>query len=192
MGWIVLLMVLNFAISWFNAWAVGKSWIESKHVGGWPHFINWCAAIMSACGFTWVYLLIIGFIAYATGYLPEKYLEGFISLGYTIIIFPVIGTGIAITIDSWAHFWRKRSFGNGAVAVWNTFADFYNIYQATRALPGAFDSIGDLFDSDSDNPGLTLIVIFLVAASVIGGILTTVAIVRVTSRNHASALTARY
>jgi hypothetical protein len=104
----------------------------------------------------------------------------------------VIGTGIAITIDSWAHFWRKRSFGNGAVAVWNTFADFYNIYQATRALPGAFDSIGDLFDSDSDNPGLTLIVIFLVAASVIGGILTTVAIVRVTSRNHASALTARY
>jgi len=27
-GLVVFLFVLNFAISWFNAWAVGRSWLE--------------------------------------------------------------------------------------------------------------------------------------------------------------------
>src|SRR6266436_2256340 len=49
-----LLLILNFAISWFNAWSVGRVWIESKMIGGLFRMTVWCGAIMSAFGFTWL------------------------------------------------------------------------------------------------------------------------------------------
>lgn len=119
------LVVLNFVISWFNAWSVGRSWTEAQMVGGWPKFMAWMGAVMSACGFTWVYLVIVGMVAGSTGKLSPEYLEAFYSLGYLVIIFPVLGSGLAITIQSWAHAWRERNLLNMGMAGWNTFAQVY-------------------------------------------------------------------
>jgi hypothetical protein len=58
-----LLLILNFAISWFNAWSVGRVWIESKMIGGFFQMTVWCGAIMSAYGFTWVYVTSLGVLA---------------------------------------------------------------------------------------------------------------------------------
>jgi hypothetical protein len=58
-----LLLILNFAISWFNAWSVGRVWTESKMIGGFFRMTVWCGAIMSACGFTWVYIALLGLLA---------------------------------------------------------------------------------------------------------------------------------
>lgn len=182
------LLLLNFGISWFNAWSVGKSWIETKQAGGWPRFMAWCGATMSASGFTWVYVAILGIIAQATGKVPPKYVEAMFSLGYLTVILPIIGSGLAITAQSWAHFWRERNFGSGAVAGWNTFAQIYNIYEATSAIPAAFKSLGGVFGDDDEDNGLLPLVIMAVVFAVLGGVLTTVAIVRRTARNHAGDL----
>lgn len=199
-----LLLVLNFAISWFNAWSVGHSWAESRHEGGIAHFMNWCGAIMSASGFTWCYLLIVGTVCNAIPIevkahpgtymplLPDAYLQGFYALGYLTIILPIIGSGIAITIQSWAIFYRRRTFLNGAVASYNTFADIYNVVSAFRNVPEAFSIVGNLFggsrdnDSDSDSDDLKgkllVLMVVLVILCVVGGILTTAAIIRSTAR----------
>jgi hypothetical protein len=58
---ILLLWVLNFGISWFNAWSVGKTWTETKATGGAPHFMSWMGATMAAVGFTWCYAVVIGY-----------------------------------------------------------------------------------------------------------------------------------
>jgi hypothetical protein len=58
-GLVVFLFILNFVISWFNAWSVGKCWLESKAAGGFTHFVTWCGAIMSASGFTWCYTILL-------------------------------------------------------------------------------------------------------------------------------------
>lgn len=192
---IVLLLVLNFVISSFNAWSVGRSWPDAKAVGGWPRFMAWMVAIMSACGFTWTYTILLGLAANALGYLPMKYLNGMLSLGYLAIIIPLLFSGLALTIDSWSYFWRRRTFGSGAVAGWNTFAQVYNTYEAISAIPEALGAVGGMFsdsDGDSDANGFFVkLVVILVACATVGGILTTFAIVRVTARGSARRIRAR-
>jgi hypothetical protein len=190
---IFLLVLINFAISWFNSWSVGRGWAESKARGGWPRFMSWMGAIMAASGFTWCYLIILAVIIYMTGYLDEQYVEAMLALGYLVIILPVLGSGLAITVDSWGYFWRRRTFGSGAVAGYNTFAQVYNTYQAARAIPEAFGKVFDVFggsskrrSSSSKNDGAAaLLVIALVVVALLGGILTAAAIIRSTARRHA-------
>jgi len=163
-------------------------------MGGIAHFMNWCGAIMSASGFTWCLLVLSSkLITMIPKYgLPAHYANAIMALGYLIIIGPVIGTGIAITIQSWAYFWKERSFTNGAVAGWNTFADIYNIYEAARGIPEAFKIVGTLFNPDTlaEEDGIKVyavkVVIGLVVVSVVGGILTTTWIIRATARGVAN------
>lgn len=189
-------VLLNFGISWLNAWGCGRTWAETKMVGGWQHFMNWMGAIMSASGFTWCYLVVVGTIANIIPVEMEKgsglyepllsdgNLQAFYALGYLVIILPILGSGLAIMLESWAHFWRRRTFRSGAVAGWNTFANAYNYYQAAQGIPAALEKVGELFkgggkDSDSKGKG-TVIVVALVALAVLGGILTTASIIRAT------------
>ena len=68
----------------------------------------WCGAIMSACGFTWVYIALLAILAQSFQWLPARYIEGIFSLGYLVIIVPLLGSGLGITASSWAHFGVKR------------------------------------------------------------------------------------
>jgi hypothetical protein len=190
-AFLAIVFVLNFFISWANAWGVGVNWAETKYAGGWPRFMSWMGAIMSACGFTWCYLVIITVIAGASGHMPQKYVEAIFDLGYLAIIFPVLGSGLAITINSWTNFWRERTFGNGAVATWNTAVDVYNMYEAASAIPEALKGVGKIFDSDDDDDSgagklLTMLVVILVVFAVAGGILTTSLIIKSTASKYAS------
>lgn len=202
---IVLLWLLNFAISWFNAWAVGKTWTETKAVGGPVHFMSWMGAIMSAVGFTWCYTVIIGYGAATipitdeeTGvsapFLTMEEASVFFDLAYLIYIFPLVGSGMAIMTHSWGVFWRRRSLGSGVTAGWNTYANLHNFYQATQHVPRALDNVGSFFGggggSSSDNKGTAIIL--MVAVAVLGGCLTTYAIVRSTARNTANARRWKY
>jgi len=192
---IFLLWILNFAISWLNAWGCGKTWNETKTNGGVPHFMNWMGAIMSASGFSWCYMVIAAFLGSVipvtdkeTGIsaplLTPHMLEVFCNLGYLAIILPILGSGLAITIHSWGVFWRRRNFTDGAIAGYNTFAQVYNFYGAFRHVPDAGLSVKDFFfGKDSrDSKG---IVAALALFSVIGGILTTYLIVRSVAKSTA-------
>jgi hypothetical protein len=195
---IALLVVVNFVISIFNAWSVGRSWIETKAVGGFARFMSWMGATMAAVGFSWSYLVIIAFAAGPDGFkkLPANAVEALFSLGYLIIIGPCIGSGIAITVDSWAYFWRRRTFGSGALATYNTFADVYNIYNAARYAPSMWDKVVDLLfpkkRSSSDSSNVAGLVVLLALAAVAGGILTTAAIIRTVAERTAADRRLRY
>jgi hypothetical protein len=190
---LLFLVLLNFVISWFNAWSVGRGWAETKVAGGFARFMSWCGAIMSASGFTWCYLVIIcvvGQLIPGRYHLPDKYAEGVFRLGYLIIILPILGSGLAITIQSWMYFWKERNWKSGAVAGWNTLADIYNIYQAASAIPESLSFLGNLFsneDDDEDNSFWVRLVIALAILCVIGGIVTTTTIVLTTARKTAKA-----
>lgn len=198
---ILLFWVINFAISGLNAWACGKTWIESKHAGGVPHFLNWCAAIMSAAGFTWCYLVIIGGVGTlipieaedgtTSPLLSGDAAQAFADLGYMLVVFPIIGTGLALTVHSWGVFWRRRNFANGLTAGWNTYAQVYNIVGSFEHVPRASRGIGDFFGGDSKDRA-KLWVLLLVAIAAIGGCLTTRAIILSTSRGTAFNRRMRY
>jgi len=183
-----IFFVLNLSISIFNAWGVGHTWDSTKAKGGFAHFMNWMGGTMSACGFTWCYMVILGFICInitttdeatkaTTVLLDPKTLQAFADLGYIVIILPILGSGLAITIHSWRALARRRSGTDMLITGWNTFAQINNMMSAARHLPGAFDRTGDFFSGDNSN-GKDKLVLILVAVAVFGGILTTYGIVQ--------------
>ncbi len=189
---IVLFWLLNFSISWLNAWGCGKTWTESKHAGGVPHFLNWCAAIMSAAGFTWCYLVILGGIGtvipikgddgVTAPLLSGASAQAFADLGYLLVVFPILGSGLALTVHSWGVFWRQRNFSSGAVAGWNSFAQVYNTMSALEYVPAASRGLSRFFGDSKTKDKAKALVLVLVALAAIGGILTTRAILRSTAR----------
>src|SRR5262245_56527681 len=99
---IVLIWLLNFGISIWNAYAVGKSWVEAKAVGGWPRIMCWSGAVMSASGFTWCYLILLGAIGYHFEFIDGEQFGVALNLGYILLIPGILLSGLMITLDSWA------------------------------------------------------------------------------------------
>jgi hypothetical protein len=187
---LLLLFIFNFGISWLNAWSVGKMWLESKATGGFNHFVTWCAAVMSACGFTWCYLFVLAFLAGSIPYnghplLAQKYVNGMLELGYLVIILPIIGSGIGLTINSWQNLRRDRTLGNGAIAGYNTFAQVYNTVQAIEVIPDIFSSLSGIFSSDDDDKDSIYLMVTLVIVALVAGMVTTFAIVKSSARAKA-------
>lgn len=194
---LVLLILVNFAISAFNAWSVGKVWPERREAP-WPaKLVIWSSATMSACGFTWVYLMVLGLVAaglrHATWLsdisylkfltqLPPTFVPAMINLGYLIIIVPILGSGLVLMAQSWAVAYRRRNFSDGAVAGWNTFANVYNFAEAVDAVPQALSSVIDFFSGDDDDDDFTIV--SLVIGALCLGIFTTTMIIRWSARNH--------
>ncbi len=180
---LVLIWLLNFVISWFNAFGCGKAWNQAKAVGGWQRLVLWSVAIMSACGFTWCYLVILAYGAIAFEKLTPEQASGMFALGYLMIIIPIIGSGLVITVDSWAYYWKRRSLGGGVVAGWNTFAQISNTYRAVSAVPEAWKLVGKAFEGKGNAKSKApLLLIVMVFVALMGGILTTQTIIKRTAR----------
>lgn len=196
---IVFIWLLNFGISTWNAWAVGSCWAETKAAGGWPRFMAWMGWLMSASGFTWCYLIVLAIGAHEIGVpwmasgelqtlkLPARETMVALQLGYLIIIPGVLFSGVAIMLDSWVRAWRERTFANIGTAAWNTYAQIHNTYEAVSGFGDAFASVMEYFtsskaesDDDDGNAGaLLVLLIAIVALAILGGVLTTSAIVSV-------------
>ena len=185
-----ILLVLNFCISWWNAYAVGVNWVESKQIGGWTRFMNWMGAIMSASGFSWCYMILLTcgfyyaqphFIGDHKPYLDAKAVAATFSVGYLVLIPGILFSGLMIWLDSVVQAWKRRDLPSLGVAAWNTYAQAHNTWSAYRGIGGAFDSIGDFLKGGDDDDGgkgaALIIIVVLVVITVAGGIFTTWAII---------------
>jgi hypothetical protein len=145
MQMIVLILVINYAISWWNAYATGKSWAESKAIGGWIRIIAWSGAIMSAAGFSTVYLFVIAYGAYALDYIDEQTMQLAQSFGYLGLVAPLLGSGLIITMESWRRAYRDHSLLSLGVAGWNTYATIHNTMSAFTGVNDALEMIGKIY-----------------------------------------------
>jgi hypothetical protein len=179
-----LVWVLNFGISVWNAYAVGKVWVEARHEGGWHRFMCWMGAVMSASGFTWCYLSFLALTAHYFGWISEEQTLAALNLGYLLLVPFILFAGYAITLDSWGQAYRQGGFLNYGVAAWNTYASIHNTYSAWRNMGGAFASLGDFLkrrrssSNGGDGPNAIILVILLVALALLAGVITTAVIIR--------------
>jgi hypothetical protein len=183
---IILVWLLNFGISIWNAYAVGLAWVETKHAGGWARFVAWAGAVMSAAGFSWCYLLILTYAAHGLGWLDLDHVATALQMGYIVLIPGILMSGMVITLDSWARTYRQRTIANLGRAAWNTYAQIHNTFNAIRSLDAAFASVVDAFPgrgsdserSDKKNGAAAFILVFvLVVLALLSGILTTAVII---------------
>ncbi|MDF0733612.1 hypothetical protein P0Y43_23265 [Pseudomonas entomophila] len=173
---LILVGVLNVAISWWNCRAVGLIWDEARFVGGPMRMLAWAGAIEATLGFSSVLLMLVTLYFYATGQLPQEYLDAVGSLWYLLIIIPAIGSGVVITLHSLENAWRERNFGNIAVAAWNVFATAQRLERATHAMPAAFEKVSKLFQGKDDRKAALVVMIVLIAVT--GGALITWKLIR--------------
>jgi hypothetical protein len=179
-----LVWVLNLAISVWNAYAVGRVWIEAKVAGGWQRFMCWVGAVMAACGFTWCYLSFLALVGHHFGWLTEEQTVMALSLGYVLLMPFLLFAGYAITLDSWGQAFRQGGVLNYGVAAWNTYASIHNTWSAWNNLGEAFTSLRDYFgvnrdrERGRDGGGGPIVVLLLVLFVLLAGVLTTVVIIR--------------
>lgn len=186
---VFLLWLWNLFISFLNARGAGLAQAEvetASRLGapgaGWNKFMLWCAKIMAGIGFTWCLLIALGFGAHAIGVITVKQFTVALQLGYILIVPLLLGTGAAITVDSWATAFREGGVLNYGVAAYNTFAQVHNTYSAIQGFGGAFKDVtsylGGSGDGESDENQGKVVVIVLVVAAVVGGVLITYMIIQ--------------
>jgi hypothetical protein len=85
---VALLWILNFGISWWNAHAAGRVWVEAKFAGGWQRFMTWMAALMSASGFTWCILIFLALSGHVVDpkHFSDRVVTVSLELGYIVLI----------------------------------------------------------------------------------------------------------
>ena len=179
---IAFVWLLNLAVSAWNAFAVGKAWVEARAAGGWPRVMCWSGAVMSASGFTWCYLILLALAAYWFGFLGETQVGVALDLGYILLIPGVLLSGLMITLDSWARAFRQGGFVNYGVAVYNTYAQIHNTYSAIMSFGDAFGNVRRSFGrsgsrDDKDGSAGLVAVVLLVALALAAGVLTTTYII---------------
>lgn len=192
---LVLMLALNFGISWANANYVGRYWSESKAIGGSFRFYIVIGYIMAIVGFTMVYgyilLLISPFFMQLANVNPETILmfqQLASDLIYLFCVVTIIPTGFYIWIRSLQKFWENRTLSNGLTAGWNSYAQLHNTINAARYTPSAISRVADaLFGGKSKKKGNTIIVllaIFVLIIAIFGGYFTASTIMKNADREY--------
>src|SRR5919197_6201498 len=88
-----LFAALLWVISLGAAYGVGKSWVESKHAGGWPRLVAWALASLAAIGFTSAYLLLVvaALETFSGDLLVREQVEPLWTSWYSWVIAPLAG-----------------------------------------------------------------------------------------------------
>ena len=140
----ILLLAINFFISWSNASYVGRYWSESKEVGGSFRRYVVCGYVMAIAGFTMVYgyilLLIAPFVLEYYNVKPEiiAIIQQISSDAiYLIVSVPIILSGFRIWILSLKAAWEERTFRYLLNAGWNSYAQISNMVNFARNAPSA-------------------------------------------------------
>ena len=170
---IVLLLAFNTLISCWNAYAAGLGWRDAT---GFMRLVVWSALVMSACGFFQTFAIVGAVVAVASHWITPTQLQGMLSLTYLLIIVPVLGSGLIITIHSWRQAMQTRSALDIGVAGYNTLAMGKNVYDAASGVPEAMSGVGKLFAPDSDDDAQAMIaklaiglILFVAGVLAVGG-----------------------
>lgn len=192
---LLLLLTLNFMISWANASYVGRYWSESKEVGGSFRAYIVVGYIMAIAGFTMVYgyiLLLISPIILQLAEVEQETILLFEQLAsdliYLFCVATIIPTGFYIWIRSLKNFLERKTLANGLTAGWNSYAQIHNMVSVARNAPSALGRVAKvLFGGRSkkkDNTIVVLAAIFVLIIAIFGGYFTASAIMKKADREY--------
>ena len=192
---LLLVLALNFIISWANASYVGRYWTESKKVGGSFRVYIIVGYIMAIAGFTMVYgyiLLLISPILLQIAKVDQETILMFEQLAsdliYLFCVVTIVPTGFYIWIRSLKNFFEKKTLANGLTAGYNTFAQLHNTMSVARNAPSAFGRVVEtLFGGKGkkkDNTIIILCAILILILAIFGGYFTASAIMKKADREY--------
>ncbi len=187
-------LLLNVLISVWNCYAVGSAWKDTMAMGGWFNkTVLWSAVIQSGVGFSMPILLVLAYgssVFLTSGAEPmltpeeaKEMMQAIFSLWYVAVIFPILGSGLAIWAHSLREAYRRRDFASIATAGWNSFAQIHNTVSAVNNIGGALGNVGELFGKALEGKGdgkgkVAILVILLVVIAIVAGFMIAFGLVR--------------
>jgi hypothetical protein len=157
----VLILIIDFGFSIWNAYASGLNVEMLRREGGssWLRAVAYSGLGLAYCGATYVMVIVVGYVAYAFGYVSADVVDGVLGLDFLLFGLLIIGFGLMVTVQSIIVAARKRSLGNVAVAVWNAFAEVWDIASYAEGFRDAISMVRGGSRDQNDETSLILIVL---------------------------------
>lgn len=205
MAVIFFVLVLNLVISFWNASVVGRYWTERHELPGYVRFMMWCGVIMAVSGFFSVYVTFITMIMHdlhlfealalalfqveMTAVEATGLAQNVFDLAYLVIIFPVLGTGLALWANSVIIAWKRRDLASIGIGIYNTGAQIHNMVSAVRHVPRATKSLSSgvkfrLKSKDGKAAAYLVLLLIPVIVSLGSAIATTAVIMRASDARY--------
>lgn len=193
---ILIVLAINFFISWCNANYCGRYWSESKVTKGFFRFNVIIGYIMAIAGFTMVYgCILLMLLPYIIPLIPQlesvdvSQLTQLVSdMLYLLIVITIVPIGFFIWFQSITVFWKKKNLGNGLTAGWNSYAQIHNTVSAMRNAPSAFKRVTEaLFGGKGKKKAETMVIliaIFVIILAILGGYFTASAIMKKADKKY--------
>ncbi|MGC8652168.1 MAG: hypothetical protein ACP5UH_02875 [Candidatus Micrarchaeia archaeon] len=127
---IVLILALDFIISIWNAYASGYNIGMLRKAGstsGFSKAAAYSGLALAFTGMTYVLIVVLSALAYALQYVGAGVVEYAMAFDFLVFGLLIVGFGLMVTIQSIIVAAHKRSFGSIAIAIWNTFAEVWDI-----------------------------------------------------------------
>ena len=128
-AFLVVVILLDFVISLWNAYAAGLTWTLLRNQPG-QKFAKTSAIAalgLAFAGMAYATLIVLSYLALILNFLAIGDFVFLVSFDFLVFGAMIIGFGLVVTAQSVAIAYRERKFGAIAVAVWNVFAEIWDI-----------------------------------------------------------------
>lgn len=126
---LAVVIVFDFVVSLWNAYASGVTWTLLKNKPG--QRFSKAAAIaglgLAFAGMSYAILIIVSFVALFVGILAVGDVLFIVSLDFLVFAAMIIGFGLVVTAQSIAIAYRTRNWGAIAISGWNVFSEIWDI-----------------------------------------------------------------
>lgn len=141
-GVITLSIILMFLLfSWWNACSAGNLWAEAKFERGQVRVMAWSAALVSAAGFMWCYLVSVGLV------FDAWYLTSFYDISLVLGVLVALAASWTFTTTRWRREHQEKMFSTMKTGEWNKYVETHNHYHNTRGFGDVVcDTYGPVFD----------------------------------------------
>jgi len=129
LAFLALVILLDFAISLWNAYASGLTWTLLRNQRG-HGFEKACAVAglgLAFAGMAYATLIVLSWVALIVGFVGIGDFLFLVSFDFLVFGAMIIGFGLVITAQSIAIAYRRRNFGSIAVATWNVFTEILDV-----------------------------------------------------------------
>jgi len=156
---LLLILVFDFAISIWNAYASGYNigLLKKANHSGFTKAAAYSGLGLAFTGMAYVLIIVLSALAYYTGYIPITVLDFAISLDFLVFGLLIIGFGLMVTIQSIIIAAKKKSIGSIIIALWNTFAEVFDIV----SYASGFSESVQLLKRNSKGSGNALFIILI-------------------------------
>ena len=157
-----MILILDFAMSLWNAYSSGYNIALLNRTAGssWLRAVAYSGVGLAFAGMAYVMSVVLSAGAYYLGYVSQDVVSTVVAFAFLVFGALIIGFELMVTIQSIALAMRRRSIWNILIALWNSFAEIWDIAVYVESFG---DAVSILRGERSEDESADVIIIIIVA-----------------------------